>query len=216
MTRLLSLILAALVSVQEAKPDRWEADIQAFEKKDKENPPPQGEIVFAGSSTMRMWKTADSFPDLKVINRGFGGSQMADSVKYADRIILPYKPRIVVVYAGTNDMAAGKTPENVIEDWQALVKMIHDALPKTRVLFIGTKPTIKRWAMIEKQKKLNDLVAAQVKGDKRLGFIETGAAFLGDDGKPRADLLLKDGLHLNPEGYKILSALVRPYLVGEK
>jgi lysophospholipase L1-like esterase len=216
MTRLLTLILAAFVSVQEAKPDRWEADIQAFEKKDRENPPPQGEIVFAGSSTMRMWKTADSFPDLKVINRGFGGSQMADSVKYADRIILPYKPRIVVVYAGTNDLAAGKTPEKILEDWEALVKKIHDALPKTRILFIATKPTIKRWAIIDKQRKLNGLVAEQVKGDKRLGFIETGAAFLGDDGKPRADLLLKDGLHLNPEGYKILSALVRPYLVGEK
>jgi len=216
MTRTLLLMLAALATAQDAKPDRWEADIQAFEKKDKENPPPQGEIVFAGSSTMRMWKTAESFPDLKVINRGFGGSQMADSVKYADRIILPYKPRIVVVYAGSNDLASGKTPEKVLEDWEALVKKIHGALPKTRILFIGTKPTIRRWAMIDRQKKMNELLAAQVKGDKRLGFIETGAAFLGDDGKPRADLLLKDGLHLNPDGYKVLAGIVRPYLVGEK
>jgi lysophospholipase L1-like esterase len=216
MARLLTLVLAALASLQEAKPDRWEAEISAFEKKDRENPPPQGEIVFAGSSTMRMWKTADSFPDLKVINCGFGGSQMADSVKYADRIILPYKPRIVVVYAGSNDMASGKTPEQVLEDWKALAKKIHDALPKTRVLFIATKPTIRRWAMIDRQKKLNELVAEHVKSDKRLGIIETGAAFLGPDGKPREDLLLKDGLHLNPDGYKILTALVRPYLVGEK
>ncbi len=216
MTRALAAVLAVLGSIQEAKPDRWEPEIQAFEKKDKENPPPQGEILFAGSSTIRMWKTAESFPGLKVINRGFGGSQMADSVKYAERILLPCKPRIVVVYAGSNDLAAGKAPEKVLEDWQALVKKIHDALPQTRVLFIGNKPTIRRWAMIEKQKKLNDLVAAQVKTDKRLGFIETGAAFLGDDGKPRADLLLKDGLHLNPEGYKVLTALVRPYLTGEK
>jgi len=208
--------LALAVLVQEAKPDRWEKDIQDFEKKDREKPPPQGEIVFAGSSTMRMWKTAESFPDLKVINRGFGGSQVADSVKYADRIILPYKPRIVVVYAGSNDMAAGKSPEQVFEDWKALVKKIHDALPQTRVLFIGTKPTIRRWAMIDRQKKLSDLVAEHVKSDKRLGFIETGAAFLGDDGKPRADLLLKDGLHLNPDGYKVLAGIVRPYLVGEK
>lgn len=212
----LALALAALASVQDAKPDRWEADIAAFEKKDRENPPPQGEIVFAGSSTMRMWKTADSFPDLKVINRGFGGSQMADSVRYADRIILPYKPRIVVVYAGSNDLASGKTPETVLEDWKALVKKIHDALPKTRILFIATKPTIRRWAMIEKQKKLNELIAEHARSDKRLGFIETGAAFLGDDGKPRADLLLPDGLHLNAEGYKVLSAIVRPYLTGEK
>lgn len=209
-------VLALAVLAQEAKPDRWEKDIQEFEKKDREHPPPPGGIVFAGSSTMRLWKTEKSFPDLPVINRGFGGSQMADSVKYADRIILPVKPRIVVVYAGTNDLASGKTPEAVLEDWKALVKKIHDALPETRILFLGIKPTIRRWAMRDRQTRLNELVAEHAKGDRRLGFIETGAAFLGEDGKPRADLLLPDGLHLNDAGYAVLAALVRPYLTGQK
>ncbi len=216
MTRLLIGILALFAIAQEAKPDRWEKDIQAFEKRDRESPPPQGEILFMGSSTIRMWKTQESFPDLKVINRGFGGSQIADSLRYADRIALPYKPRIIVFYAATNDLSAGKTPEQVLEDWKAFVKKIHDALPQTRIVFIAIKPTVRRWSIRDSQKRVNELVAEHVKGEKRLAFVDTASAFVGDDGQPRADLLLKDGLHLNPEGYKVLTALVRPYLTGEK
>ncbi len=216
MARLLVWVLASLAFAQEAKPDRWEKDIQAFEKRDRESPPPQGEILFMGSSTIRMWKTQESFPDLKVINRGFGGSQIADSLRYADRIALPYKPRIIVFYAATNDLSAGKTPEQVLEDWKAFVKKIHDALPQTRIVFIAIKPTVRRWSIRDSQKRVNELVAEHVKGEKRLAFVDTASAFVGDDGQPRADLLLKDGLHLNPEGYKVLTALVRPYLTGEK
>ncbi len=214
--RALALILAALSTGQDRKPDRWEADIRAFEEKDRENPPPQGAVLFVGSSTIRMWKTAESFPDIKTINRGFGGSQVADTLRYADRIVLPRKPKIVVLYAGSNDLAAGKTPEAVFEDWKALVKKIREALPATRILFIEIKPTVKRWAQRGKQKRLNSLVAEHARSEQGAGFIENDAAFLGEDGKPRADLLLPDGLHLNEAGYRVLNGLVRPYLTGEK
>src|SRR5438477_12017143 len=132
MHALLSLVVSLLALAQDAKAEPFAKEIEAFEARDKTSPPPEHEIVFVGSSSIRLWKSTEAFPDLKIINRGFGGSVMADSVQYAERIVLPYKPRIVVVFAGGNDINAGKTPETVLADFQALVKKIHDALPKTK------------------------------------------------------------------------------------
>src|SRR3982751_4834350 len=111
---LLNVAAALLVLAQDPKAEPFSKEIDAFETKDKTTPPPQNEIVFVGSSSIRFWKSTEAFPDLKIINRGFGGSQMSDSVHYAERIILPYKPRIVVVFAGGNDINAKKTPETVV------------------------------------------------------------------------------------------------------
>ncbi len=101
--------------------DRWEKSIAAFEKQDKENPPPMNGVVFAGSSSIRLWDLKKSFPDLDAINRGFGGSQIIDSVHFAPRIIVKHKPRMVVLFAGDNDLNAGKSPEQVLEDFRAFV-----------------------------------------------------------------------------------------------
>ena len=193
---------------EQEKADKWENDIAAFEAKDKASPPPQNEIVFVGSSTIRMWKTAESFPDLKVINRGFGGSEIADSVKYADRIILPYKPRIVVVFAGGNDINAGKTPEQVAGDFKALVAKIHGALPRTKVYYLTLFPNVKRLAQNEKCAKVNELIQAYIKSDERLGYVDTASKMRASDGGPRPELLRGDGLHMNDDGYKIWNEIV--------
>jgi lysophospholipase L1-like esterase len=190
------------------KADKWEKDIAAFEAKDKTSPPPQNEIVFVGSSTIRMWKTAEAFPDLKVINRGFGGSEIADSVRYADRIILPHKPRIVVVFAGGNDINGGKTPEKVADDFKALVGKIHAALPKTKVYYLSLFPNVKRRAQDEKCVKLNELIQAFTKTDERLGYVDTASKMRAADGGPRPELLKDDGLHMNDDGYKIWNEIV--------
>ena len=130
MHTLLALVALLGLQAQEAKSDKWEKDIAAFEEKDKAAPPPENGIVFVGSSSIRMWKTAEAFPDLKVVNRGFGGSEMGDATKYAERIVLPYKPQTVVVFAGGNDINAGKSPEQVADAFKTLVGKIHGALPK--------------------------------------------------------------------------------------
>src|SRR5438477_11635492 len=104
MHALLSLVVSLLALAQDAKAEPFAKEIAAFEAKDKTSPPPENEIVFVGSSSIRLWKSTEAFPDLKIINRGFGGSQLSDSVRYAERIILPYKPRIVMVFAGGNDI----------------------------------------------------------------------------------------------------------------
>ena len=116
--------------------NRWETKIRGFEARDAERMPPPGGILFVGSSSIVGWKLEECFPDLPVINRGFGGSHVADSLHFAERIILPYRPKIVVLYAGDNDVAAGKSPQRVLDDFQRLVQKVHDALPNTRILFI--------------------------------------------------------------------------------
>jgi hypothetical protein len=137
------------------KPDfsRWEKDIAAFEMKDKESPPPKGAVLFAGSSSIRLWDLKKSFPTLEAINRGFGGSQIADTTHFAPRIILKTEPRIIVLYAGDNDLAAGKKPDQVSKDFQAFAQVVHKQLPKTRIVFVAIKPSPARWHLVDKQTK---------------------------------------------------------------
>jgi lysophospholipase L1-like esterase len=149
---------------------------------------------------------------MDVINRGFGGSHLADSVHFAPRIVLPYEPRTVVLYAGDNDLAAGKTPEQVAADFQAFTRVVHDRLPKTRIVYLSIKPSLARWSLLDKGKKANDLIAEQCKKDDRLKFVDVGTALLGSDGKPRRELFRQDGLHLNDEGYAVWAKVVKPHL----
>jgi len=200
--------------VAEDKSDfgKWEKEIAAFEAQDKEKAPPQKAVVFVGSSSIRLWDLKKSFPDLEVINRGFGGSQIADSVHFADRLIVKHKPRLVVFYAGDNDIAAGKTPDRVAEDFKSLVEVIHKGLPKTKIVFIAIKPSPSRWALVDKQRKANALIEAFCKKDERLTYLDVATPILGNDGKPRQNLFQKDGLHLNAEGYKLWASLLEPLL----
>jgi lysophospholipase L1-like esterase len=162
-----------------------------------------------------MWKSTEAFPDLKIINRGFGGSMMTDSVRYAERIILPYKPRIVVVFAGGNDINAGRTPEQVADAFKALVAKIHGALPKTKVYFISLFPNVKRRTQDEKCCKVNELIHEFTRTDARLGYIDTATKMRAADGGPRAELLRDDGLHMNDDGYKIWNEIVGAVLRGK-
>ncbi|MDK1021203.1 MAG: SGNH/GDSL hydrolase family protein [Candidatus Hydrogenedentes bacterium] len=209
----IAIFLPSPLCAEEEK--RWEKAIQTFEQRDAENPPPKGEILFIGSSSIRMWKTAEDFPEYTIINRGFGGSQTADSVEFAARIAIPYEPRLVVLYAGDNDIAAGKSPEQVAEDARAFFKTIHDALPKTRIAYIAIKPSILRWEMVEKMRAANALIRAHTETVPHLQFIDIDTPMLGGDGKPRASLFIQDGLHLSREGYDLWNAIIRPYLSEE-
>jgi lysophospholipase L1-like esterase len=205
--RFAALWLALLVP-QADKADRWEKDIAAFEAQDAKAPPPEGGIVFVGSSSIRMWKTKEAFPDLPTINRGFGGSEMGDALRYCDRIVTKYKPRQVVVFAGGNDINAKKTPEQVLENAKALAAKILAALPEARVHFISLFPNVKRQAQDGTCRKYNALIESHTKTDKRLNYIDTASSMRAADGGPRPELLADDGLHMNSEGYKIWNDLV--------
>ena len=192
---------------------RWEKEISAFEAADKTNPPPANAILFIGSSSVRMWKSlAQDFPEHKVVNRGFGGSQIADSVQFADRIVVPHQPRLVVLYAGGNDINAGKTPERVFADFEAFVAKIRAGLPTTKIAYISSAPNPARWAQIEKVRTLNTLIRDFIAKDSSLVFIDVHSRMLGPDSQPLPDIYLKDRLHMNEKGYAIWKEVVGPYL----
>jgi lysophospholipase L1-like esterase len=210
------LVLARTTAGDEApKPpaaDRWEPDIKSFEDQDRKNPPPVGGNVFVGSSSIRMWKLGASFPKHSVINRGFGGSQLGNSVRYAERIVIPYKPRVVVVYAGDNDLSSGKSPETVVADYRALRDKIHAALPETKIVFVSIKPSPSRWKLHEQALEANRLIREEIEQEKSQVFIDVWTPMLGEDGMPRPELFVKDQLHMNDSGYEIWNRLVEPHL----
>lgn len=191
---------------------RWEKEIAAFERRDREKAPPKNPIVFVGSSSIRLWDLPKSFPHLSAVNRGFGGSHLADVVHFAPRIVLKYEPKLIVLYAGDNDLAAGKTPQRVFADFQAFTKTVHEKLPKTRIVFISIKPSLRRWASIDKIRQANRLIEAECKKDKRLLYLDIAKPMLGEDGKPRRELFTEDGLHLNAKGYELWAEQLKPCL----
>jgi hypothetical protein len=206
---------AAVLNAAEAAHDfdKWEKDIARMEQMDRTNPPPKGALLFIGSSTIGRWKTlAQDFPEQRVINRGFGGSEIVDSTHFADRIVFPCEPRMIFLRAGGNDIFAGKSPEQVFADFKDFVTKIHSRLPQTEIVFISLSPSISRWSQAGKEKALNDMVEGYTHQAPRLKFIDTYNVPLGADGKPRAELFVEDKLHFNEEGYKLLVQRVRPWL----
>ena len=177
---------------------------------DRTNPPPKGADLFIGSSTIRLWKSlAEDFPDRRIINRGFGGSEIVDSTHFADRIIFPYQPAKVFLRAGGNDLWAGKSVEQVFADFEEFVSKIQAKLPETEIVFISLSPSIARWRQADKEKAVNDLIEKFARRSTRVRFIDAWSVPLDSDGKPRPELFLPDKLHFNPEGYKLLTARVR-------
>jgi lysophospholipase L1-like esterase len=202
----------ARAAMPAASASRWEPDIRAFEASDREQMPAPGGIVFIGSSSIRGWDVAKSFPGLPVINRGFGGSQIADSVEFADRIVIPYKPKTVVFYAGDNDINSGKTPQQVLRDYREFVAKVHGALPDGKIVFIAIKPSLRRWNLVGTMREANKLVREYSDSNAKLEFVDVDPPMLGSDGKPRPELFVEDGLHMTAEGYRVWTALVRPFL----
>jgi hypothetical protein len=191
---------------------KWRNDIAAFEAADATNPPPRGCIIFTGSSYIRKWTTlATDFPGLPVVNRGFGGCELADVCIYADRIVIPYTPREVVIYAGGNDISAGMAPPVVFGDFVALMKKLRQALPQAKLVFISCPPSPKRWAQTEKIKTVNGLIAGYCRRHE-ITFVNTFPLMLGADGRPKPEIYVEDQLHMNPTGYAIWRQAVAPYL----
>ncbi|HEX4129950.1 MAG TPA: neutral/alkaline non-lysosomal ceramidase N-terminal domain-containing protein [Pirellulales bacterium] len=193
---------------------KWAEAIEAFATQDREHPPQPGGIVFVGSSSIRRWPLQEYFPELPVLNRGFGGSQLADSVEFAYNIVTPYKPSTVVLYAGDNDLAAGKSPQEVAADFEAFIRKVRPALPEAKILYLSIKPSPKRWSIVDKGREANRLIEHWIatSGDKRLEFVDVATPLLGNDGQPRPELYADDKLHLSDAGYKIWADILRPLL----
>ena len=213
-------LLATLTMPQTAPPTasptlpsnapRFEAEIRAFEEADRADPPKPGAVVFVGSSSIRLWSTlAADLPEYRVLNRGFGGSWMQDSARMADRIVVPYHPSAVVIFAGTNDLADGRTPEQVAGDFGAFVGRVRAALPEVPIAYLPISPAPSRAALLPKMKLANALIRAQCARGPRLRYIDTYPQMLNRDGSLRPEIFGGDQLHMNARGYAIWTPLVR-------
>jgi len=207
-------LVAAMPAAAQPPTDRWEKYVAAFEAADKASPPPKGEIVFVGSSTLKRWDVAAYFPDLKIVNRGIDGTELADAVRYVDRLVLPHEPRLVVVYAGDNDISSGRMSEQVAVEFERFTRAVHAKLPQTRILYIGIKPSLLRWTQIDRMRAANLVIRAYCERDDRLAFLDFDGLMLGWDEKPRRELFVEDGLHLSPQGYQMWTTVLRPWLIA--
>ena len=190
---------------------QWESEIAQFEVADRTNPPRPGGVVFVGSSSIRMWPDLRAdFPGVDVVQRGFGGSEIADAVYYAPRIVLKYHPRLIVFYAGDNDIANGKSPETVFRDYASFVALVERALPDTRIAFISIKPSGSRWALVDKMRAANAMIRDYIAHDPRQVYVDVFTPMLGPNGLPRDELFVEDKLHMTPAGYALWRNLLTP------
>lgn len=220
MRRVTMVVLAAIVTVtaglhaqQPIDPNRWESTIQKFEAEDKQSGPAKGGIVFIGSSSIARWTNlAESFPNLKVVNRGFGGSEMSESAKYASRVVVPRAPRIVVLYTGENDLNRGLTPDAVASDFSAFATTVRTSLPATRIVVIGLKPSLLRWKLRDAMHQTNTMIRTRCAADRNCVYVDPWPSMIGKDGTPKPELFVEDGLHMTPEGYKAWTQMLKRHL----
>lgn len=191
----------------------WVHDMARFAAEDAARPPPPRPIVFTGSSSVRMWETLErDFPDLPVINRGFGGSQFRDAAHFADEVAIRYRPARILVYSGDNDLMSGRTPAQVLSDARDFAARIHRELPGTPVAFIAIKPSPLNAHLLQQQREANGLLADWARRQPDIDYIDVFTPMLDADGRPRPELFIDDGLHLNAEGYALWRRIIGRYL----
>ncbi|MBO9200527.1 MULTISPECIES: GDSL-type esterase/lipase family protein [Niastella] len=191
-------------------------DILAFKKLDSEQPPAPNGILLIGSSSFTRWKDVnDYFPGYPIINRGFGGSVLTDVIRYAYDIILPYKPKQVLVYCGENDLASGDsiTAAQVVQRFKTLFGIIRQNLPNTVISFVSIKPSPVRAQIQPKVKEANKQIQAWIKTQPKAQFIDVYDPMLDAKKQMRAELYVQDRLHMTPEGYAIWKRIITPYLI---
>ncbi len=218
---LLATGLATRARAQDARPPevalapptvdaRWHASLEAFAAADLRQAPKLGGVLFVGSSSIRLWNDLEtSFEDQPVvIKRGFGGSQLLDCVKLVDRLVIPYKPRMVVVYAGENDIAEGASPRQVLERFTAFVQAVKAELPDSRIAYVSIKPSPLRAGLMPQVREANDLIRTYSQTEPQLDFIDVYSLMLDASGQPRGELFANDRLHLNAEGYSLWQRVI--------
>src|SRR2546423_335036 len=191
--------------------DRFESEIRAFEDSDRINRPRPGGIVFVGSSSIRLWPDLRAdFPGLNVIQRGFGGSRLDEVVRYTPRIVLPYRPALIVLYAGENDIAEDRTPEQVFDAYKAFVRLVRDTLPQTPIAFVSIKPSPSRWQLVDKMRVTNEMIRSYTATHPGQSFVDVFSLMIGPNGRPRSELFVSDSLHMNHKGYAIWRSVLSP------
>lgn len=215
MIRFLLLTLAtlsALPAQDTPAKSKWESEVAKYEAAEKAKPGPRQAVVFNGSSSIRLWNLSESFPGWKVINHGIGGSIIPENTELLDRLIFPWEPKMIVFYAGDNDVAKNHTPDEVAKNWAAYVTAIRAKLPEVKFVYIGIKPSIARWKLWPVGKEANEKIKAWSDQQQGITCIDLAPLMLGSDGLPIKELYQKDGLHVTPAGYERWTKVVAPLI----
>jgi len=190
----------------------WQTEIDAFDKLNGTNPLQNG-ILFTGSSSIRMWKNpAMDFNNPKILNRGFGGSQIIDLIENFDQVILKYHPQKIVIYSGDNDIQEGKTAEIVFGDFCVLYGMIKAKLPNAQVYYIAIKPSLNRWNKVIEMQKANTMIHEYLNTKSNDAFVDIFSPMIDITGKPSEKWFLEDGLHMTNEGYQLWTKILAPFI----
>jgi len=189
-----------------------EVFIENFLRWDQKNTYVENGILFLGSSSVRKWPTSNYFNYLPIINRGFGGSHISDVNYYFKNIASIYKPRTIVLYAGDNDIAGKKTPEQVLEDYIDFIILVREHLPQTKIIYLPIKPSPSRWSMWNDMRRANRLIKMYTDSDNMQYYADTATPMLDSQGKPLGDLFVDDSLHLSKKGYDLWSEILKPIL----
>ena len=195
------------------KEDFYQEAIDEFLDEDMSNFPEEINVLFTGSSSIRFWETLeeDMYP-LKVLNRGFGGAHIAHVNYHFKDVVERYNPKAIVFFCGTNDITALKTPDETVNDFKVFRQKVKAAMPDVHIFVIGIKPTPARQYLESEEMEYNRLITNMSKKDDLLTFIDIWEAMLTEDGSRVPQLFVDDGLHINAEGYKIWTKLVRSHL----
>jgi lysophospholipase L1-like esterase len=187
-----------------------------FERQANDNYPVPGCVVFMGSSSIRGWHTLEEdFPDFNVALRGYGGSQLSDAIYYVGRIVVPIHPSAIVLYAGDNDIAAGKSVETVVADFKDFVKTVNSFIGPRAIYYLSIKPSLARWELWPEMKQVNEEIEKWAATQTAVYYIDVATPMLGADGKPRPELFQDDGLHMVREGYQVWTRAVTPMISRE-
>jgi lysophospholipase L1-like esterase len=207
---IIALILAQTALAQTPSADiRFEKIVKAYEAADKTEEPPQGAILLVGDSQFFRWKTLkEDLPGYTVINRGVDSFQFSDVLEFVDRIVLPYKPRMIVLHVGGNDIHTGKSPERLLTDFKTFVTKVRQSLPNVPIVFSSLTPSPARWDEANSRQQANKLMHDYIATQENLYFIDLWNAMLVPNGQPREDIWVEDRIHPNHAGYQIRAKLM--------
>lgn len=218
--RKLAVLFFGLISVLHAAPDpdpaRFDKEIAAFDASDGKSAPGKGGIVFTGSSSIRLLDIPRFFPDLKALNRGFGGSHISEVNHYLERCVLRYEPSLVVFYCGGNDLWDKKTPEQVEEDFMEFRTRLFQRVPDAKLLVLAVRPSPARESIRSIEADLNARFKKAAETDKRITYLSDSCdRYLDRSGKPILERFVSDGLHMSDAGYEIWKEILTPYLKAQ-
>jgi lysophospholipase L1-like esterase len=194
-------------------PGGFEREIRLFEAQDRISPPPENAILFIGSSSIKGWRSLkDNFPENDIIQRGFGGSTSADALFYVNRIVLPYKPSKIFYYEGDNDIPKGLSEERIISEIDSFIMIVHENIPDTKIYILTPKPSYARFKLWPRYIMLNAAIKNLCNQYPFVSYVDVGTPMFDEKGILRKDIFVKDSLHMNENGYRIWSQIIRKEL----